>query len=849
MSNEERKRKRERSPIFGNALEGENIFQRALIRTSSFLTRARPREWVRRMQLVLLGVTVIIVTFSLSYPSFTESDIDPDSPAWKKGQPAPQDVVAATSVEFLREKELQQARERAAKNASPHFTRDFSALSEPGDSNASQEANFRTMLKSDMDSVNDCRARPGAAANARCVRSKVPRWRRLTDDEIYNITSMGGRELSQKLSELVSRLFERFVILNDLDPAVRDYSGENPAKVRNLGGSSSREVKEVAWANVMGRNRIFNGDVRNRFEAEALTLFPERSSLHRRALVKLAQRYLYPLDAVRYDPDATERAREEARQNVQVSDYVTKYNRGQAIVKRDQVITEDIHAALSLHKQGRTWERFWRVVAIFLQQCVVMGLLLYFAMQFAHGQISAVSSNLIVFLTVWLFAVLLLVFEMIWATNATHNEVTHFFGAWVPLGIFVVMLAIIFGEVFTIPVGLYMAFLVFISSRYDGLSLLITSTMAVTATILGARIKKRVQFITTAMWLAALNFFLVTAGYLYGNRPILAELDSANTLFSSNYAEAVTIAVLVGLATFFVMVLLPVYEALFNIPTRFRLQELADPSHPLLQEMFKLAPSTWTHTLMVAAMVEKACERLNLNTVLARTGIYFHDIGKMRNAGFFIENQHLIPRPENVDKDSPQLAAKVIIDHVLDGIKMAEAYRLPREVIAFIPEHHGTSTMAFFYHKALEKMKRKVRREDFRYPGPIPQSKETGIAMIADSVEAASRSLEEVTEESLDGLIQKITNIKLAENQLDESGLTVGDLHVVKEAFVDVLISSFHSRPKYPNQADTKKLEEEQSQKKRGGKKAAAKGKASSRKAAPAAKKTSKKAKKKAANT
>ncbi|EMN47106.1 HD domain protein [Leptospira interrogans str. L1207] len=171
----------------------------------------------------------------------------------------------------------------------------------------------------------------------------------------------------------------------------------------------------------------------------------------------------------------------------------------------------------------------------------------------------------------------------------------------------------------------------------------------------------------------------------------------------------------------------------------------------------------------------------------------------------------MIPKKENIDKNNPALAAKIVIDHVLDGIEMAKKARLPREVIDFIPEHHGTSTMAFFYHKALSELsptqKKKLKKQDFQYPGPKPQRKETAIVMIADSLEAASRSLDEITPESLDNLITKIIGIKLAENQLDECGLTLGDLEVIKASFKEVLLSSLHSRPKYPSMEATKALE------------------------------------------
>ena len=257
---------------------------------------------------------------------------------------------------------------------------------------------------------------------------------------------------------------------------------------------------------------------------------------------------------------------------------------------------------------------------------------------------------------------------------------------------------------------------------------------------------------------------------------------------------------------------------IFNIPTRFKLQELADTGHPLLQALLTKAPSTYTHTFMVAALSERAAQNLGLDWLLVRVGVYFHDIGKIPNAGFFVENQHLIPKKENIDKNNPGLAAKIVIDHVIDGIEMAKKARLPREIISFIPEHHGTSTMAFFYHKALADLspnqRKRIHKKDFMYPGPKPQRKETAIVMIADSVEAASRSLDEITPQALDDLIQKIINIKLAENQLDECGLTLGDLSIVKSSFKEILLSSLHQRPKYPSSEDTKKLENKEDLKK-----------------------------------
>ena len=312
-----------------------------------------------------------------------------------------------------------------------------------------------------------------------------------------------------------------------------------------------------------------------------------------------------------------------------------------------------------------------------------------------------------------------------------------------------------------------------------------------------------------------MQILVATSGYLIDSRQYWVT-TSSGSFFSdiarSNIFKIYISCIVNGFAcALMTQFLLPVYEYIFNIPTRFKLQELADTGHPLLQALLTKAPSTYTHTFMVAALSERAAQNLGLDWLLVRVGVYFHDIGKIPNAGFFVENQHLIPKKENIDKNNPGLAAKIVIDHVIDGIEMAKKARLPREIISFIPEHHGTSTMAFFYHKALADLspnqRKRIHKKDFMYPGPKPQRKETAIVMIADSVEAASRSLDEITPQALDDLIQKIINIKLAENQLDECGLTLGDLSIVKSSFKEILLSSLHQRPKYPSSEDTKKLE------------------------------------------
>ena len=531
-----------------------------------------------------------------------------------------------------------------------------------------------------------------------------------------------------------------------------------------------------------------------------------------KALIRISRNYLYRLDGSRFDKVKTIKEMNKARLRINRGDYLYKIKKGELIVRSGDIITENIYKALKFYQNNYLIELIKSALNIISQQIIFLFFVIYFMLRLKDKRINDVNSILILFVTIWFFIITLFFLQKIWLDNLKVNETIHFFGAWVPISGFAILLTIIFGENFSLATLLYMSYISFLASGYDGVSYLITTTTSLASLIIGTHIKKRVQFILIAFTITFIAIILVSLGYIYTNRAIL-DYYNVNFWFTANFTKALKATSFTGLCSLAILGILPLYEAIFNIPTRFKLIELSDNSHPLLKSMFQKAPSTWLHTLMVAALTEKACEKLGLNAILARTGIYFHDIGKMQNAGFFVENQHLIPKPENIDKNDPNQAAKVIIDHVTDGVKMARKERLPKEVIAFIPEHHGTSMMSFFYHKALQKNRRKVQKEAFQYKGPKPQSVETAIAMIADSVEAASRSLDKYDKESLNNLVQKIILGKMSENQFDECNLTLGALNTIKESFVEVLISSYHLRPKYPEAKDTKDLEEQRTSK------------------------------------
>lgn len=240
---------------------------------------------------------------------------------------------------------------------------------------------------------------------------------------------------------------------------------------------------------------------------------------------------------------------------------------------------------------------------------------------------------------------------------------------------------------------------------------------------------------------------------------------------------------------------LPFWEYAFDVTTPYKLLELSNPDQPLLKRLLTEAPGTYHHSLMVGNLAESACEAVGANALLARTGAYYHDVGKLRRPEYFKENQYA----ENPhDKMNPQLSASMILSHVKDGAELARQHRLPGAIRSIIAAHHGTSLVAFFYHKAKIENEGEVEEERFRYKGPRPSTREEAIVMLADSVEAAVRSLESKDEPSIREMVQKILQGKLSDGQMGDSGLTLRDLETIESAFVHVFCGYFHSRIKYP---------------------------------------------------
>ena len=302
-------------------------------------------------------------------------------------------------------------------------------------------------------------------------------------------------------------------------------------------------------------------------------------------------------------------------------------------------------------------------------------------------------------------------------------------------------------------------------------------------------------------FLAAVVYFIVSIGIGVLQHQSIAEVTDDRTQINLSVLGAFWCLV----ACYFIAGSLPFIEHSFGIVTDISLLEMTDVSHPLLQELVRKAPGTYNHSMTVASIGETAADAIGANGLLVRVGAYFHDIGKMLKPQYFIENMTEGQKSlhENL---APAMSTLIIIGHVKDGADLAQEQNLPRRLIDFIEQHHGTTLVEYFYREATriadQTLDHKADAEEsaFRYPGPKPQSKETAVLMLADAVESASRTLGEPTPKRIENLVRGISLKRLLDGQFDESGMTLNEIRSVEESLIKSLIGIYHGRIKYPDQ-------------------------------------------------
>jgi hypothetical protein len=298
-------------------------------------------------------------------------------------------------------------------------------------------------------------------------------------------------------------------------------------------------------------------------------------------------------------------------------------------------------------------------------------------------------------------------------------------------------------------------------------------------------IRRRSEMWVSIAIIAAAATLVAVAHGLSTSRPIV-EVAQAGLAITGNATVSALLAV--GF--------LWVFELLTGITTDQTLLEWADPTRPLLRRLSMEAPGTYAHTINVANLAEAAANEIDANGLLCRVGVLYHDVGKMLKPHYFVENQPDGRNPH--DKLKPETSASIVREHVTEGVRLARDAKVPEIVTRFITEHHGTQRIGFFYEKALEEADEEIDATRFSYPGPKPQTRETALVMLADSCESAARAMQDPTPERVRELIDTVVAGKMADGQLDEAPLTLGEIARVKDQFVKILGGVVHRRIEYP---------------------------------------------------
>jgi putative nucleotidyltransferase with HDIG domain len=493
-----------------------------------------------------------------------------------------------------------------------------------------------------------------------------------------------------------------------------------------------------------------------------------------------------PLDQQR-DHKICERVRKE------VPPVVKPFPPGTLLVERNFPITDSQYDLLQAESKA-FWQgqgparRVSRSISIFLVLTLLSLLVVLYVIRFQHS----LASSLPKIIGVCTLVLLTLVLGLFLCQVCWHAVL-------IPLTVTALILTIAYNPPFALLMSMILTLAMIVTLGGSLSDLLVAMGGQATAILTLRSVRTRTRLVEVG----------VVAGVACLAMTIATELYSGQTwsLIVTDSAWALAWGTLAG---FLVSGLLPLVERCFAIVTDVSLVELGDGSHPLLQELVRRAPGTYTHSMTVATLAEPCAEAIGANPLLARVGSYFHDIGKMLKPQYFIENQAGENRHDSLE---PALSTLIIIGHVKDGVALAEQYRLPRPIVDFIQQHHGTTLVEYFYREALrihESQTNSPPRVDgqphpleptFRYPGPKPRNRENGIVMLADAVESSSRALSMPTPSSLRKLVHDLLMKRLLDGQFEESGLTLTELHVIEETLCKGLIALYHSRIKYPEPA------------------------------------------------
>lgn len=571
------------------------------------------------------------------------------------------------------------------------------------------------------------------------------------------------REKREKLKEILFQPIEKGIIY---DKSRIPYMKEKRISVRKSSGEiiySSKDFYSLDEAKDLIKNKTFSYIKR---DEEIIKAMDEVT-------------ILFYTPNLRINVEETEKRRKEA--SASVSETKGLVLKGEMIVRAHDQITKQI--ALKLNSLNEIVGQKKSILEnIFLRLGLnILLLLLLFVLYFYiikyKNYLWRESEKLL------MIEIVMLIFLYL---ASLLFKLEHIFLFLIPLSFLAMVFTMLFGEIFSMVICFVLASIlaIFTGMRFPVFIFLMVSSIAGIFSVKG--INRRAKLYKALFIISVTNMLLVFGIESFSRTPIFSILMGTSFGFIN---AVVSVFLLIGL--------LPLFEKFTETTTDITLFEWSDLNLPLLKKLSVTAPGTYNHSIIVGNLAEAAAESIGVDSILTRVASYYHDIGKMLKPEYFIENQMGIKNPHN--KLTPQLSCIILISHVKEGIEIAQRAGLPNEIIKIIREHHGSSLIVPFFEKAKkQKHKEKVDESQFRYPGPSPSTKESGIVMLADSVEAASRSLEEPNAKRLKSLINEIIEERFRDGQLNNSQLTLVDLKKIGESFLPIIVGMYHLRVEYP---------------------------------------------------
>jgi hypothetical protein len=653
--------------------------------------------------------------------------------------------------------------------------------------------------------------------DAKVKKPLAPEKRKLAEAEAQLAAFESGEAFSAAESEFVEKLGVE-VSLKDLETA-RQYHywakiGEtallltapslNKGVIARKGGMPTSSAKGIKLRNLAtgGEHVIRNFDdiydipeAYKKIKEDAVSRIQDKRPALRRLTTDIAQKLLDP--NVTFNRKETDMGRDLAASEAKPVFF--RIQRGEMIIREGETVTQ-AHVEKLAQIAGRQENRGWfkAFFGLFTLSFLLVTMAATFLAKF-HEDIAEYTR-----LQLLLAGLLVAHMGMLWLSHGVSSmflpqtpriDLTAYMLA-APLAFGPMIVSIFFTIELTALFSVIAAALTMLLFRDMPVLALLTITSGLICARHVRYYQRRSSVIKAGLYVSMANVIVVVAFDMAGT-----QLFTIDQLFNPAFATAGGI-----LTIMLVSGALPVIESLFPVVSDIKLLELTSLDHPLLRRMIMEASGTYHHSMMVGNLAEEACKDIGANSLLARAGALFHDIGKMKIPDYFAENQRSGVNPH--DKLSPYMSARIVLNHIKEGMELARQNKLLPQLIDMIPEHHGTQLIRFFFHKAKEEeatSNTQTLEDDFRYPGPIPSSRESAVVALADSVEAAARACSSPTPGAFRHIVTEVINDKFSQGQLDNSHLTLKDLAIITESFTHVLTAIHHHRIEYPDAGGNEK--------------------------------------------